>query len=189
MSNCVKRKGDYLKEKDLVKRAQAGDLDAFKALVKENEARVAATVIGMVGRCPEAEDIGQETFIRFYNKLSGFRAESSVSTYLTRIAINLSLNELKRRKRKNRLFSASRDDMPNIKDENGETQSMELNETLQMALQKLKPKFKKVVVLRLIQGYSTRETAQILSLPEGTVLSRLARAQEKIKNELKSLGS
>ena len=54
----------------------------------------------MLGRCPEAEDVGQETFIRFYNNLNNFRGEASVGTYLTRIAIYLSLNELKRRQRK-----------------------------------------------------------------------------------------
>ena len=62
-------------------------------------------MIGMLGHCTEAEDIGQETFIRFYKSLNRFRGESSISTYLTRIAINLSLNEIKRRQRHRKYFS------------------------------------------------------------------------------------
>lgn len=91
-------------EQELVRKAQNGDKNAFKELVKQNEHRVAAAVIGMLGNCPETDDVGQETFIKFYKSLDKFRGESSVGTYLTRIAINLSLNELKRRKRRNAHF-------------------------------------------------------------------------------------
>ena len=57
-------------------------------------------------------------------------------------------------------------------------------EIVQQAIQKLEPKFRSVIVLRLMDGYSTKETAAILSLPTGTVLSRLARAQKKLKELL-----
>jgi RNA polymerase sigma-70 factor (ECF subfamily) len=146
---------------------------------------VAATIIGMLGRCPEAEDVGQETFIRFYQSLEKFRGDSSVGTYLTRIAINLSLNELKRRRRKHLLFEAKSSDeefdipdmeMPNAYDDE--------KEIVQRAIKKLEPKFRSVLVLRLMDGYSTRETAEILNLPTGTVLSRLTRAQKKLKKLL-----
>jgi RNA polymerase sigma-70 factor (ECF subfamily) len=149
---------------------------------------VAATVIGMLGHCPEAEDIGQETFFRFYKSLDKFRGESSVGTYLTRIAINLSLNELKLRKRRRKLFfSKSNDKIENIPDKNDERGQKEINELVHLGLQKLEPKFHKVIVLRLINGYSVQETAQILNLPLGTVLSRLARGQMKLKEALKLL--
>ena len=75
----------------MLKNARNGDNNAFKEIVKKYENQVAATVIGMLGYCTEAEDIGQETFIRFYKALHKFRGESSIGTYLTRIAINLSL--------------------------------------------------------------------------------------------------
>ena len=84
----------------LVQQAQSGNQSAFASLIKLYEGQIAATVIGMLGNIPEADDIGQETFIRFYKSLGNFRGDSEVGTYLTRIAINLSLNELKRRKRK-----------------------------------------------------------------------------------------
>lgn len=165
--------------------ARDGDHGAFKNLVKRYESQVAATVIGMLGACSEAEDIGQETFIRFYESLHTFRGESDVGTYITRIAINLSLNELKRRKRKTGLFSRKTpDEIADIPDEKRANMFNEDKEIVQRALQKLDPKFRTVIVLRLMDGYSTAETAEILDIPVGTVLSRLARAQRKLKELL-----
>jgi RNA polymerase sigma-70 factor (ECF subfamily) len=177
-----------LSEQDLVRKAQSGDKNAFKELVRQNEQRVAATVIGMMGNCPEADDVGQETFIRFYQSLKKFRGESSVGTYLTRIAINLSLNELKRRKRRNTLFfSKGEEKMANIPDKDDRKNKKELKEIVHIGIEQLDPKHRAIVVLRLIEGHSTEETAQILRLSVGTVLSRLARAQKKLKEILTPL--
>ena len=146
------------------------------------ESRVAATVIGMLGHTTEAEDIGQETFVRFYQSLDRFRGESSIGTYLTRIAINLSLNEIRRRKRYRILFfSKNENAIENVPDTQDLKDKKEIETFVQWGLQRLAPKFRSVIVLRLIDGYSTEETAKILKLPVGTVLSRLARAQMKLK--------
>jgi DNA-directed RNA polymerase specialized sigma24 family protein len=91
-------------DKELIGESSLGSHDAFKELVRRYEDRVAATVIGMVGSGPEAEDIGQEVFVRFYKHLDQFRGEAKLITYLTRIAINLSLNALRRRKRNRLIF-------------------------------------------------------------------------------------
>lgn len=175
-------------ELDLVRKAWNGDKNAFKEIVEQTEQRVAATVIGMLGNCPEAEDVGQETFIRFYQSLNKFRGESSIATYLTRIAINLSLNELKRRKRRNsRFYSDNEEKVERATGKNGRNNDKELKDLVRRGIGKLDPKYRTVVVLRLIEGYSTKETAQILRLPVGTVLSRLARAQKKLKEILTPL--
>lgn len=169
----------------LINSVRDGDTRAFKELVKRYESRVASTVVGMLGNCPEADDVGQETFIRFYKALDSFRGDSGVATYLTRIAINLSLNELKRRKRKFILFSqADTEYYENIPDENSARFTVEDKHYIKQALEKLKPAYKSVIVLRLLDGYSTEETARILKIPVGTVLSRLARAQKKMKDLL-----
>ncbi len=154
--------------------------------MKNYESQIAATVIGMLGQCQAAEDVGQEVFIRFYNYLDNFREEAGLGTYLTRIAINLCLNELKRRKRR-QFFFKSTDDEPDFEIASDQTESMEGNENkeiVQSAIKKLDPNFRSVIVLRLIKGYSTEETAQILKVPLGTVLSRLSRAQKKLKEIL-----
>jgi len=167
---------------DLVTASRTGDHNAFRELVRKLEGQVAATVIGMLGHCQEAEDVGQETFIRFYNALNKFRGEAKVETYVTRIAINLSLNELKRRQRKALLFA----EQPEAALENLSNQEVvgidrDTQATVRWAIRQIAPRFRAVIVLRLIDGYSTRETAEILSLPIGTILSRLSRAQKKLK--------
>ena len=157
-----------------------GDEGAFKMLVEKYESQVAATVIGMLGSGQEAEDAGQETFIRFYQNLSQFRGESSVATYLTRIAINLSLNKLKRRRKMRDRFRQSLENHEqNIADPNDQSYD-DTKEIIQQALEKLKPEFRSVIVLRFFQEHNIREIAEILQIPQGTVLSRLARAQKKL---------
>jgi len=147
---------------------------------------VAATVIGILGYCTEAEDIGQQTFIQFYKSLDKFRGDASIGTYLTRIAINLSINEIRRRKRRRRFFiSNSENKIENIPDKKDTIDHKEAKEIVKKGIQKLEPKFRAVIVLRLINGYSTQETAQILKIPVGTVLSRLSRAQMKLKRIIK----
>lgn len=144
---------------------------------------VASTVTGMLGQCPEAEDVGQETFIRLYYSLGKFKGKSKLKTYVTRIAINLSINELKRRKRKNILFGTHHE-IQDIGVEDYTIEQKEKKAAVQWALKKLNAKHRSVIVLRLIDGYSVKETADILNVPQGTVLSRLARAQEKLKDIL-----
>ena len=129
--------------------------------------------------------------MRFYKAMNNFKGESSVGTYLVRIAINLSLNEIKRRQRRYRWFQRPSETEVEIESLPAEVSAINPNpeqeETkaiVQHAIQQLEPKFRSVIVLRLIDGYTTQETARILELPVGTVLSRLARAQEKLKKIL-----
>lgn len=173
-----------LTDEKLIATALGGDHEGFKELVRRYESKVAAVVIGMMGPGPEAEDVGQEVFIHFYQSLNRFRGESGVGTYLTRIAINLSLNELKRRKRRYELFSNGTDEMHEIPDLSVENPSNAQDEAVRLAVQQLKPELRSVIVLRHIEGYSTKETAGILKIPIGTVLSRQARAKSKLKKLL-----
>ena len=174
-----------LSDTQLIHKTKAGDQDAFREIVKRYESQVASTVIGMLGPGPDAEDVGQETFIRFYKTLTQFRGDAGLGTYLTRIAINLSLNTLKRKKRKRFLFrELSGENLPDIHDSQQDSIYSEERELVQKAIQQLDPKFRSVVVLRMMKGYSTKETAHILKLPVGTVLSRLARAQKKLRHFL-----
>ena len=124
--------------------------------------------------------------MRFFRSLRAFRSEASIGTYLTRIAINLSLNEIKRRKHREKLFlpKSGNNILNNIPSKNNLMDNDETREIVQYGITKLKPGLRSVIVLRLIQGYSTQETAKILKVPLGTVLSRLSRAQKKLKDIL-----
>lgn len=169
----------------MIQKAREGDHEAFKELIKKYERQVAATVIGMLGHVPEVEDVGQETFIRFYRSLPKFRGDASAGTYLTRIAINLCLNEIKKRKRQRNFYSSqSGDNIEDLPDKNSNSSQREAAKIVHWGLKKLPGKFRTVLVLRLIDGYSTEETARILKLPVGTVLSRLARGQQKLREIL-----
>lgn len=170
---------------DLVLKSVSGDQAAFSMIVQRHKSKIAATVFGMLGESMEAEDIGHEVFIRFYNSMKNFKGESSLSTYLTRIAINLSLNELKRRKRNifKSLINLTPAEISNdISIKN--LCNYEDKEIIDRCMSKLSTKLRSVVVLRLIDQYSTEETAEILNLPMGTVLSRLARGQKLLKELL-----
>ncbi len=187
MINCASI--ENISDIDLIELSKEGDQFAFKEIVRRNKSRIAATIYGMIGRCEEAEDIGQEVFIRFYRSMNNFKGESSLSTYLTRIAINLSLNEIKKQKRK-RFFSFHKMLEEGTDLEGQETPLMfnESREIINNAVAKLNAKYRPVIVLRLIDGYSTEETAKILDLPFGTVLSRLARGQKILKELLTPYG-
>ena len=180
--------GEPPSDLELTRRAGDGDDGAFRELVERYESQVAATVVGMLGPGPDAEDVGQETFIRFHAALGRFRGEAALGTYLTRIAINLSLNVSRSRQRARwRFWSLDSDEAPApapftdgaVLQDQADTQA-----EVRRALQRLKPDHRAVVVLRMIQGYSTRETAQALGLPEGTVLSRLSRGLSSLKEIL-----
>jgi RNA polymerase sigma-70 factor (ECF subfamily) len=176
-----------LTDEQILQEIKKGNSSVYRELVIRYESQIASTIISMLGKGPEAEDIGQEVFIRFYKAIPRFRGESSVGTYLTRIAINLSLNEIKRRKRKKNIFIEKEiSELINYIDDNKQDLP-EDKEMVNMAIQSLNPKFRSVLVLRLIDGYSTEEVAKILKIPIGTVLSRLSRAQEKLKEKLTPL--
>ncbi len=175
-------------DQELIGRARTGDERAFRVLVDRYESAVAATVIGMLGPGDDADDVGQETFIRFYRALGDFRGDASVKTYLRRIAVNLSLNALKRRRRFALRFLSrdrAREPLPEPPaEQRDDVESREAQARVRAAIDRLGPKHRPVVVLRMIEGCSTRETAEVLGVPEGTVLSRLSRAMEQLAADL-----
>ena len=181
-------KQDIVSDQELIARARDGDHAAFRIIIERYESLVARTVTGMLGPGAEAEDVGQNTFIRFYHALDHVRGDSGIAPYLTRIAVNQSLNALQRRKKQWGRF-LRRDTVPHQMNEpatHGEP-IVDKNERVALvrrAIQALKPKHRAVIVLRLIDGYSTKETAELLGIPLGTVLSRLSRAQHNLKHLL-----
>ena len=169
-------------EQELVDTARRGDEQAFREIVRRLEGRVAATVIGMLGPGPEADDVGQETFVRLYRALPKFRGDSTLASYVTRIAINLCRNEWQRRKRRSDIFVRDESDQAdNVPGPAGDAESLPERDLIRRALLQLAAEYREVIVLRLMDGFSTREAAGILDMPEGTVTSRLARGQMKLR--------
>ena len=187
--SMIKESYSVAKETELVKASLNGDKRAFGEIVNHYQGMVARTVKGMLGDSVFAEDIGQEVFINLFYSLSEFRGDAKLSTYIQKIAVNLTLNEIKRRKRFFSLFSQKGNNEMyefEIADHNSE-EEREASEMVNKALMAMDPKFRIIVTMRMLQGYSTKETAEILDLPIGTVLSRLSRAQQQLKSILLNL--
>lgn len=172
-------------EQQWLQAAQRGDQKAFRALVEYHRRPIAATVIGMLGPGPETDEVGQDVFIRFYQKIQEFRGDAQLRTYLIRIAINRCLDILRKRKRR-RHRQLSLEDRQIANGQN-HAEEQANKQWIQQGLQALQPDYRAVVVLRLLEGYSTKETADLLAIPEGTVLSRLSRGQKKLKAILEKL--
>jgi len=179
---------DIISDDELITRARAGDHRAFALLVDRYESAVAATVVGMLGPGEDADDVGQETFIRFHRALGAFRGESSLKTYLVHIAMNLSLNALKRRRLSLLRFVRDDDTVNEIAEfragPDDRLETRETRERVRRAVLQLTEDHRAVVVLRMFNGYSTRETAELLGVAEGTVMSRLSRAMKELEKKL-----
>ncbi len=176
----------------LLEQCRSGDERAFRQIVERYEERLLATAIGMLGPGPDAESAAQDGFLLLYRNLERFEGRSSLGTYLTRIVMNQALKLL--RKRRTWLYRfVSRDDPeevlvePVCVPETAALEARERAEQIRGAVQSLKPEFRSVVVLRFLNECSTEECARILGIPEGTVMSRLSRALDKLAPLLRNI--
>lgn len=167
-------------ESELIEALKAGDESAYSTLMQQHKGLVYSTVVSMIGKVQEADDVAQDVFIRFFRGVHNFKGNSKISTYLTRIAINLSLNELERRKRNWKIFKNKDDLQYDALPEHSCQSSFDERELVRLAIMKLKPKYRKIVVLRGLHGYSFKEVAETLEMPIGSVLSSYTRAQKKL---------
>lgn len=178
---------------EVVRRVLAGETGAFARLVERYQDRLYGTVLRLVGCREEARDLVQETFVRAYENLAGFRGGSSVSTWMFRIAVNASLSH-RRRKRPVRLEAARADDSrpiawidPAAPDPADKLVAAETEARVQQALDEMEEDQRALVVLRDIQHFDYQQLADILGVPIGTVKSRLHRARLTLRDKLRPL--
>jgi RNA polymerase sigma-70 factor (ECF subfamily) len=178
----------------LVERARAGDLDAFNALVDLYQRQVYSLCLRMLGTREAAEDATQEVFLSAYRRLGDFRG-GQFRSWLLRIATNVSIDELRRRKR----YAV----VPLEREAGGEAVTVEapdpkagpeelalgteLRASLERALATLPPEQRAAVVLADVQGLSYEEVAGVLGCSLGTVKSRIFRARERLRAFLQAL--
>ncbi len=183
--------GDTPEDATLVRRAQAGDLEAFDVLVRRYQERIYSVIYHMTAHHEDAADLAQEAFVRAYRALPGFKQESSFFTWLYRIAVNLTLNFLKQRRQRGQM---SLDDLdlqaendPDLvalvsdKTPRRDVALRELQERLNAALLKLSEPHRMVVTLHDIQGLRHEQIAEILKCNVGTVRSRLHYARQQLQ--------
>lgn len=156
----------------LVRAAQAGDVDAFEALVRLYQEPVWRFLRHLVRDPGLAEDVAQETFLRAFRKLDGFAHQSRFSTWLFQIARNAGIDALRRRDRGSRLLD--------VVPPPGPRASPEAGAELEAGLASLSPKLREALLVVEVLGYRYREAAVILGVPEGTVKSRVHQARERL---------
>lgn len=185
-------------DKDLVRRAKAGDLEAFEELVSRHERAIYSTALRILQNSHDAEDVTQQAFTSAIGHLDGFREEASFATWLNRIATFAALKVIRKRKGLNTISleesTQVREDTDTIPHpeyitdwKESPEQLVERNETrrlLDEALGQLDEKHRLVFLLRDVEGLSGKETAEALGLSESNVKMRLLRARLQLREEL-----
>ncbi|HIF99517.1 MAG TPA: sigma-70 family RNA polymerase sigma factor [Myxococcales bacterium] len=181
-------------DSDLIRRWKDGEEGAFELLVRRHERRVFGLLMRMMGSREEAEDVAQDTFLSLHRHGRRFRGDARFSTFVYRVAANAALNRRRTlgrsraRIEKLAVRQSAGDDLPySPRDPEDATAGIELSNHVREALQKLSPALRMPVVLYDIEGLAYGEIAQVLSIAEGTVKSRIHRARQALRVELKSL--
>ena len=171
----------------LVRRAKAGDYQAFDLLVLKYQSRLISTAFRFVKDVHIAEDLVQESFIKSFNSLASFREDSSFYTWIYRITVNTSKNFLVSKKRKNELLSSdlSEDQTYEIEYEDTDTpedllQASQLKKLITETIDQLGEDTKTALTLRELDGLSYEEIAKVVNCPVGTVRSRIFRGREVV---------
>lgn len=181
----------------LVEQCLRGESQAWEELVQRHTRRVYNLSYRFTNNRHEAEDLSQEVFLRVYKTLGSYRATSGqFTTWLTSVARNLLIDHY-RRTRKDRMTSSIDDENSNLQIEQKESSARrpddlalagELGSQVQRALQKLSPELREAVILRDLQGLEYGEIRQVLSVPEGTVKSRINRGRIELARLLEQMG-
>jgi RNA polymerase sigma-70 factor (ECF subfamily) len=177
----------------LMLRVKSGDLEAFEALVTRHQHSVVGTAAKMLGNAAEAEDVGQQVFMRVWKSAANYEPSAKFTTWLMTITRNLVFNELRRRRRTQLVFIES--------DQEGAAQHQwvdeeapvpseklldaELQETIDAAIASLPEKQRLAIVLRRYEGMPYEEIAKVLKTSVAAVKSILFRARTDLKERLK----
>jgi RNA polymerase sigma-70 factor (ECF subfamily) len=188
---------------ELVRRARAGELDAFEALTNRHVQRVYSLALRMLRHEQDAEDVTQQTFLSAMENLNAFRGDATFATWLLRIATHAALKVIRKRKG---LDTVSLEAATEEADRYGAiphpeyiadwrqspeqlVRKNEIRQLLDDALAKLDEKHRLVFLLRDVEGLSVKETAEALGLSEANIKVRLLRARLQLREELtQSLG-
>jgi RNA polymerase sigma-70 factor (ECF subfamily) len=180
-------------DSELVLQSQQGDPAAFEELVRQHQRMVHALTFRMTGSLADAEDLAQETFLRAYEQVGGFRGSAKFSTWLYRIAVNTCLNWRESERRRARLYANCAEEM--AAQHNGHGMGHESAgakngqaDQIQAALLKLPAKQRAAIVLTIYDGLNHAEAAEMLGCSETTVSWRVFSARRKLKHWLSHNG-
>lgn len=179
-------------EDKVIENFKNGDTSAFSALVLEYQNRIYNLCRYMLENPQDAEDAAQDTFIKAYQALGNYSPTASFYTWLYRIAVNTCLDHKRKFSFHSLFFSSDKEthidsfpsQAPSPESAYAISQSMH---ALQAALNILSNKLRVVIVLNEVEGLSYEEIAEILDVSVGTVKSRISRAREELKKNMKKI--
>jgi RNA polymerase sigma-70 factor, ECF subfamily len=173
-------------DSDLIERFKKGDKSAFEVILLRYQDRIYNLCRYMLKNREDAQDAAQDVFLKAYRRLKDFRPESSIYTWIYRIAITTCLDY--RRKSRREVFWSEplTEDLPSC-DPSPEKlyESGEISDSITSVLQKLPEKLRAAIVLREIEELSYEEIAEVLHTSAGTVKSRISRGRERLRRLLK----
>lgn len=176
------------RETELLARARRGDVAAFEELAGERVDRLFAVALRLVGDRAEAEDVVQETLLRAWRGICSFRGGSTFFTWLYRIAVNEAHRSLQKVARRPPTIDLTEDQLqarPSLDDGPARrAENHELRTALETALLGLPLPYRTAVVLRDIEGLSTREAAHVAGVGEAAFKSRLHQARHRLRTAL-----
>ena len=180
-------------EADLLALMRAGEPAAFATLMRRNNQRLYRLARGVLDSESEAEDVLQESYLRAFTHLDGFKGEASLATWLARIVLNEALGRLRRRHPTVDLadmaetLAADHDAVPPPLNEPTPEQAIarrEIRRAVETAINALPPAFRSVFILRALEQLSVAETAASLGIPQETVKTRFHRANKLLRHSL-----
>jgi RNA polymerase sigma-70 factor (ECF subfamily) len=174
---------DAADEQQLILQVKQGHDGAFRLLVERHMKQAYNVAYGFVSDHDDAQDVAQEAFVRVYQSIGTFRGDAVFSTWLYKIVMNLSLNRIRQRKskahREVELTDRMIDATPDRQAPAEEQQEMRLR--LERALHELPTLQRATVILRHINGLSTKQVSGILAVSEGTVKTHLFRGLKRMR--------
>jgi RNA polymerase sigma-70 factor (ECF subfamily) len=180
---------DGAQEEALVRRARTGDTEAFAELARLHQQRVYGVIFGLVRNHADADDLAQETFLAAYRAIGRFRGGSSLYTWLYRIAVNLTMNHLKKSKREKGRSELLETTPPSAEAQAAaspelRSQTDEISDRIARALTEIPLPFRAAFQLVVNQGLSHARAAQVLGCSENTVSWRMHKARKMLQARL-----
>lgn len=182
-----------LNDTQLIEALLQGERQAVQQFIDTYKSRVYNTVLGLVQSAEDAEELAQDVFLKALNTLSSFEGKAQISTWLYRIAINTSLDHIKKKQRKKRfafLVTINNDDnsavpqLPHFVHPEWQLENKELGQSLFKAINQLAEKQKTALILNKVEGLSYEQTAQVMDTTVSSVESLLFRARQNLKKIL-----
>ena len=174
----------YLDDRQLIEDILAGDTIAFRTLVERHQRQVYSVAFAMLADHQDADDAAQEAFVQAFRHLASFRGDSSVATWLHRIAANAALTMLRsKRRHRERHVTLDHPDASNLAEEPA-SNDHERVLLFEKILHELPTMQRAVVILRHLQGRSTREVSESLGVSEGTVKTHLHRGLLTLRRKI-----